>query len=180
MMNTEQTYIQSANEQLTAFEEHYQYDVSYLQEILAASPEAMQAFDQFKAMGAFRRKLSPEAYFVANIATMQTEDCGSCLQLVVKMALEAGVSSEIVRGALNKGAGLSTELELLHLFSVGVATNNLVDGLQEQISELFGKEALVEIALCIAASRVYPSLKRALGYAGKSCSLVQIEVQERN
>lgn len=174
-MSTE-AYIQSANEQIATFEEHYQYDASYLRAILAASPEAMQAFDQFRAMGAFRKKLSPEAYFVVNIATMQTEDCGPCLQLVVKMALEAGVGAEVIRGVLDKDKDLPYELEVLRQFATGVASNNLIYGLQETVRDLFGKEALAEIALCIAASRVYPSLKRALGYAGKSCESVQINV----
>ena len=168
------TFTQIAEENITAFEKRYDYDASYLKAILHASPDAMQAYQGFTKMGEFRKTLSSEAYFVANIATTQSEDCGSCLQLVVKMAKEAGVSDEIVRGALQQENDLPNDLKILRQFAAAVATNSLTDGLLESVRDHYNEEELAEIALCIAANRVYPTLKRALGFAGESCELIDL------
>ena len=47
--------------------------------------------------------------------------------------------------------------------------------LRQRILERYGEEALVELALGIAAARMFPVTKRALGYA-TSCALVEIQV----
>jgi len=49
------------------------------------------------------------------------------------------------------------------------------DVLREKIRQHFGEAGLVELALAITSCRVFPTTKRALGYA-KRCSLVQIDV----
>ncbi len=163
------TDVQKAHERIVTFEKRYDYDASYLRAILDASPEAFEAFEGFSAMGSFRKNLSPEAYFVAAIAATQTEDCGSCTRLRVRMAREAGVPEKIIAGAL--GGSLPAGLEQLRRFATGVATNQPTDGLLQSVRAHFGEDGLVEISLCIASARVYPSLKRALGFAGNSCEL---------
>ena len=49
------------------------------------------------------------------------------------------------------------------------------DSYRERIRGHYGEEGLVELAMGIAFSRVFPTTKRALGYA-KSCSVVRVEV----
>ncbi len=107
---------------------------------------------------------------------MQTEDCGACLQLTVRQALEAGVSKQIIEAGLNGGQGLTNELKDIYQFAVAVASNIFCDDeLVERLERNFGNTVIAELALCIAGARVYPTIKRALGYA-KSCSLITIEV----
>lgn len=167
---------QEVEAQLSAFEEHYQYDATYLKELLRVHPEAYEAFSQFTAMANYRKVLTVEAHFVAKIATSVTEDCGPCTQLGVRKAREAGVSPEIIRGALQReGATLPDDLEVLRKYAVGVATNSLEDGHLEKVRDYVGEEGLAELSLCIASVRVYPCMKRALGYAGKSCELIDVE-----
>lgn len=43
------------------------------------------------------------------------------------------------------------------------------------LNSRYGEEGLVELALGIAAARVFPVTKRAFGYA-TSCALVEIQV----
>ena len=47
--------------------------------------------------------------------------------------------------------------------------------LRESLREQYGDEALVELAMGIARARVFPTVKRALGYA-TSCALVEVRV----
>jgi len=47
------------------------------------------------------------------------------------------------------------------------------EDLRRQLVAEIGEDALVDLALTIAGVRVYPTIKRALGYA-TSCKLVEI------
>lgn len=159
---------------IKSFEKRYRYDASYLHEVLASSTGAFKAFSRLDEPGQYRRALSPEAFFVSKIAAAQTEDCGPCTELNVRMAQECGVSDELLRQALS-GEGLSPELSELRDFCMAVATNAVRPGQVERIRQVHGREALAELALSIASMRFYPCMKRALGY-DQSCSTTPIQV----
>jgi hypothetical protein len=90
----------------------------------------------------------------------------------VKMAREAGVPDAVIRGALRGGEGLNAEQREIHDYAVAVATNGEMDPeLLPRLQARLGREAVAEIALGIVATRLYPTMKRGLGYA-KSCSLM--------
>lgn len=156
------------------FQTHYQYDCSYMREMLEYIPKAYGKFDDFMPLATHRDQLSANSYWVAKIAAMQVEDCGACLQLNVRMALENGVSRDTIRACLDKGEGLSTGLRDIYDFSVSVASNGpLQTELKERVAQSLSKAELLELALSIATVRVFPAIKRTLGYA-ESCSLVEI------
>ncbi|MEO0793622.1 MAG: carboxymuconolactone decarboxylase family protein [Verrucomicrobiota bacterium] len=161
--------------QLSAFEQHYGYDASYLRHVLKTSPNAYDAFEHFKKMAAFRQNLSVDDYYVIAIATMQAEDCGSCLQLNVKMAIEAGVSQEIVQAALGRSQPGYDRVQTLRDYAIAVASNLPCEHLESTVRKYLGETGLVELALCVASNRVYPCLKRALGYASEACEMIGIE-----
>lgn len=162
----------SAKTSLESFENHYGYDASYLHELMEVSPEGYEAFSGFATMGMFRKSLSPEVFFVSKIATSQTEDCGPCTELNVRMAQKAGVSDDIIRGGMS-GQGLTAELEAVRLFSIAVAFNEVKPGQIEEMIDCYGREGLAELALSIASMRVYPCMKRALGF-DQSCAVTPI------
>ena len=167
--------IEKSLEFLNQFEDRYKYDCSYMREMLQVSPEAFQAFEGFMPMGRFQKSAPVDVLFVAKLTTMKTEDCGACTQLNIRMAVEAGVSKDILKSVMNNGQGLSDELKDIYYFSISVATNRpMPDGLHEKLESRYSKEVLVELGLAIAATKVYPTIKRALGHA-KSCSLYEFE-----
>jgi hypothetical protein len=51
------------------------------------------------------------------------------------------------------------------------------EGLREQLQNRYGDAGLVELALAISSSQVYPITKRALGYA-TSCAKVTLNFDE--
>ena len=67
-------------------------------------------------------------------------------------------------------------VELLTAFR-GSDLHDLCDAteLAIEIAEAHGQEVLVDLALAIASVRVFPTLKRGLGYA-RSCSQVTVEI----
>ncbi len=157
---------------IRAFGERYQYDVSYMEALMDASPGAFQAFEAGLGMGRFQKAAPIELLTIAKIVTVQNEDCGPCLALGVKLAREAGVSEVVIRGALQGGKGLNPEqLEIYH-YSKAVAANEELDpDVIPRLEERWGREVLAELAVSIAGVRLYPTVKRALGFA-KSCALM--------
>lgn len=163
--------LQASRERIRDFGRHYDYDVSFLEELMEASPEAFRAFEAAMPMGRVRKAAPAEAVFIAKIAAMRAQDCGSCTELNVKMAREAGVAGPVIRGALWGGEGLNGEQRDLHDFGRFVALNEeLPPDLLPRLKARWGDEVLAEITVNVVAMRLYPALKRALGHA-KSCSL---------
>jgi hypothetical protein len=161
---------------LDNFETHYKYDARYLRDLLETSEEGFDKFNAFMPMSTHKQALSTEAFWVAKLSAMRAEDCGSCLQLNIRMALESGVSKPIIESVLYSKETLPTELKRVYDFATSIALNeNLSSTDQTAIDEALTKSEKIEIGLCVAAARVFPTLKRAAGYS-KACNLMEFEV----
>jgi hypothetical protein len=76
----------------------------------------------------------------------------------------------------NDAAALGPRLDLTRRFAMAVAAHaDEAEDLRLQMVGEVGDDAMVDLALAIAGVRVYPTIKRALGYA-TSCRLVEIRV----
>ncbi|QDV18553.1 hypothetical protein Pan153_32120 [Gimesia panareensis] len=169
---SERNYLQ----EIADFETHYQYEADFMRELLAESPDGYAKFAEILPLARHRERLNTEAYFIAKLAAMQVEDCGTCLQLCVRFAREADVPREIVEAVLQGGSGLSADQRDLYDFAVQVASSSdLEPGLQQRIQDRFDRGQLLELGLCIATAKVFPTIKRAAGYL-TSCRLMEIEV----
>jgi hypothetical protein len=157
---------------LQGFGKHYDYDVTYLEELMDASPGAFRVFEAAMGMGRFQKVAPQELLMIAKIAAMRVQDCGPCTLLGVKMAREMGFSENIIRGALHGGTGLNAEQRDIHDYARGVAANEELDPeLLPRLQARWGREVVAEIAVNIVSTRLYPTLKRALGHA-QSCALI--------
>lgn len=164
---------------IDAFGEQYGYDVTYMHNLLAASPEGYRLFEKVLPMAAYRNRLDPEVYCIARMTAMQSEDCGPCLQLAVDMAKEQGVPTDLLRAVLDKNVPLDKPYEDIRQFALSVAMNTPIDPeAKARIHERYGDEGIAELALCIASSRIFPTIKRATGHA-KSCLLIKVEAGTR-
>ncbi|HSI62082.1 MAG TPA: hypothetical protein VLE43_03160 [Candidatus Saccharimonadia bacterium] len=164
--------IAAAREGLRAFGQHYDYDVSYLEALMEASPGAFLAFEGAMNTGRYQKAAPTELLVIAKITALRTEDCGPCTELGIKMAREKGVSDAVLHGALHGGKGLSPEHLEIHQYAHAVTTNEEMDpDLLPRLEARWGREVMAEIGLAIVGARIYPTMKRALGYA-KSCSLI--------
>lgn len=117
------------------------------------------------------------AVHVASLVGSMAEDCGSCVQIGVNLARKAGVSPEILQAVVRRTPeALPEQLADVYRFADAVTAGSPEqDDYRERVRQHFGDEGLVEIALAVALHRVFPTLKRGLGFA-KSCSLVPVEV----
>lgn len=151
--------------------------MDYLRHMLDVSFGAFWRFLKILPLANYRKSLPADAYHVARLVAVQDADCGTCVQIEVNLAKQNGVPEEIIRATLDGNFDeLSQGLVDVHRFTKGVVmATGEEDSLRESLRKRYGEQGFVELALAIAACRVFPTTKRALGYA-KSCALVTVEI----
>lgn len=157
------------------FERHWNYDASYMRDVIDASPRAAWLFSRATALGQFRRDLPVEAWFAAGITAVRHEDCGPCTQLAVTMAERAGVSPAVLRAVLADNAdAMPPDIALVWNFTrATLAHDAAADEYREAIVQRWGRRALVSVAFAITAARMYPTVKYALGH-GQACTRIVV------
>ena len=160
---------------IAAFERDYGYDSSYAYEILDVSIRAVLVFNRIMPMSRYRRDVPRDAWFAAKIATMLSEDCGPCTQLAVTMAEREGVNADLLCAILTRDPRAMTPDAALgfRFAKATLARSPSADEYREAIERRWGRHALVSLAFVIASSRVFPTVKYALGH-GKTCQRVTV------
>lgn len=162
-------------EAINAFEKQTGYDATYMKQMLAHAPDALEIFNGFVPMAGHRKHAPLDVYYVAKLTAYRHCDCGPCLQLALDYAKQDGISREIrERIAYDRGT-LSSQLEEVRAFALAVLTNDpTCEDLRQNIEFSYGKATVIELALTIAAPQIFPVIKRAMGLY-KSCSMVNID-----
>jgi len=158
------------------FERDWDYDAGYMRDIIDASPRAAWLFFRVTALGQFRRDISIDAWCAAGITAVRDEDCGPCTQLGVTMAERAGVKPAVLRAVLadNPGA-MPPDVAMVWKFTrATLAHDAAADLYREVIVKRWGRRALVSLAFAIAAARIYPTVKYALGH-GQACTRIVVD-----
>ena len=144
----------------------FQYDATYVHEVLDTSTSALLKFLMAQPMNLHRRGITREAWYAAKISTIRHEDCGPCAQLVVDMALQDGVPELLVKAIVARDfSRLTPDTELGLRFAEAVAAHEPTDQWREEVVRRFGHDGLVSLAFAMAQTRTYPTMKRVLGYA---------------
>jgi alkylhydroperoxidase family enzyme len=162
---------------LDAAEKQLGVSVDYVRHILRVSLPAFFKFTKVLPLAAYRKKLPAAPRHVACLVAVRHEDCGTCVQIGVNLARKDRVDPEILRAVVaGRPEDLPEELaDVYHFAEVVVSAGEPEEALREKVRRRYGEEAFVELALAIASCRIFPTTKRALGYA-TSCSRVSIEV----
>ena len=160
---------------VAAFERQWQYDAGYLHEIIEASPRAAWRFSRAAAIGTYRTDVPPAAWAAAAIAAVRHEDCGPCTQLGVAMAEKQGIDPKVLRAVLSETPeAMPADAALAWRFTRATIDHDpSADRYREEIVRRWGPRALVSLAFAITASRIYPTVKYAMGH-GKACTRVVV------
>jgi hypothetical protein len=160
---------------ISKFERDWNYDASYMRDIIDASPRAAWLFNRVTALGQFRRDVPVEAWFAAGITAVHHEDCGPCTQLGVTMAERAGVRPAVLRAVLTDNPdAMPADVALVWRFTHAMLAHDPeADRYREAIVKRWGRRALVSLAFAITAARIYPTVKYALGH-GQACMRVVV------
>lgn len=164
------------NKRLDAAEKKLGVPVDYLRHLAKVSLPAFFKFVKFMPLSEYRKKLPVEPYHIARLVAVLKEDCGSCVQIEINLAKHDGVSTDLLQSVLDgKVEALPKDLANVYRFAEAVVTQTDNLELREALRQQYGEEGLIELALTIAACRVFPTLKRGMGYA-TSCSRVRVQV----
>lgn len=157
------------------FERDWNYDASYLREMIDVSPRAAWLFSRATALGQYRRDIPIDAWCTAGITAVRHEDCGPCTQLGVNMAERAGVDPAVLRAVLaDNPDAMPPDVALVWKFTrATLAHDAAADELRKAIVARWGRRALVSVTFAITAARIYPTVKYALGH-GQSCVRVVV------
>lgn len=164
------------NRRLAAFERTFGYDASYMREVYEVSPRAFWKFSRVARLAQHREDAPKEAWYAAKIVAALAEDCGPCTQLAVSMAERAGVSPATLRAIVSEDErAMTADAALGSNFAKAVLNRDLAesDRLRTEVVARWGKRAAVSLAMVIAATRMFPAVKYALGH-GRACSRVRV------
>ena len=160
---------------IAAFERAYDYDMRYAREILEVSPRALAAYGRVEGLARYCRDVPKDAFHAARLVAARWEDCGPCTQLVVTMAERAGVAPEVLRAVLARDErAMTSDAALGFRFAEAVLAHEpRADELRDEIVKRWGRHALVSLGFAIAAARVFPTVKYALGH-GTACTRITV------
>ena len=162
---------------LASAEKELGASMDYLRYMARVSLRAFFKFAKIMPLAGYRRTLPAGPYHVARIVATRDADCGTCVQIEVNLAKRSSVPAAILRKVLGRRPDeLPEDLADAYRFAEAVVKATWdEDPLRERIRQRHGEEGLIELAMAIAACRVFPVTKRALGYA-KSCALVEVQI----
>lgn len=162
---------------LETFEKTTGESVDCMRDLLRQSRQGFFLFMLFVPLTKYRGALSKEDFHVARITTMKHEDCGPCLQTTVTLALLDGVDVGLVQKVIARNIpSLPLSIQSVIAFTEAVlARTEDLDTRRDEVVLRLGERAPADLGVAIAAVRVYPVLKRAMGYA-KSCSLIKLSL----
>jgi hypothetical protein len=165
---------------IAKFERTWNYDASYLRDVLDADPRALMAFSKVAAISNYHKDVPPAAYCAAGIVGTMSGDCGPCTQLVIDMAQLNGVDPVILRAVVARDlTAMPFEVALAVRFAeASLSHAPEADDLRDEVLRRFGKRGLVSLAFAVTASRIYPTLKYALGH-GHACMRVTVGGESR-
>lgn len=151
--------------------------LEFLRHVLRESLPAFLKFRKLGPLAEYRQALPPAAYHLARIVAARDEDCGSCVQIEVNLARQAGVAPDLIQAVLDQRFdSLPEDLANVCRFAEAVVIHSGAENeLRQKLRRTYGEAAFVELALAVAVCRVFPIVQRALGYA-VNCADVHVDV----
>ena len=161
---------------IRSFGRKYQYDVSYMLDVLDVSTSAGAKLAFFpKYMGP---KQARDVVAGAYLASTLDGDCGPCAQLVVDMWASAGTSTDALRACVEGRSDEAGDTGLGYRFAQAAITGlPEADNLAIEIADKYGKQAQVAASFAAATGRFYPVFKRGMGH-GQTCQRLVFDGQE--
>ena len=86
--------------QIGGFERAWNYDASYLREMIDIDPQSLTTFWKVQGLSRYRKDIPLAPYCAAGIVAVMSEDCGPCTQLGIDMAERQGVDPAILRAVV--------------------------------------------------------------------------------
>ncbi|NVJ96538.1 MAG: hypothetical protein HWE25_00200 [Alphaproteobacteria bacterium] len=146
----------------------------YIDDMVNAGGFMVEKFQHGMLLSGHRYHAPAPLFAMANLGAVRFEDCGPCVEIVRNFAIADRVNPERIANALS-GKPDNDDDALAYDFGVAVASGDMVQAadLGDQIEERFGRDVRTELALGAASARLFPALKRGLGYAS-ACQIPKV------
>lgn len=143
----------------------------YFEDLSRAGGFAIEKFQHAMVLSGHVHHAPTDAAHMARLGSARSEDCGPCVEIVREFALRDGLHPDRLQNAL-MGKPDSAEDALAYDFGAAIASGDVVRAaeLGEKIEEQYGRDVRTELTLAAASSRLYPAVKRGLGYAS-ACTI---------
>jgi hypothetical protein len=143
----------------------------YLDDLDAAGGFATEKFQHAMLLSGHRYHAPAGLLHMARLGSTRAEDCGPCVEIVRSFALADGLDSQRIQNAL-MGRADSEEDRLAYAYGAAVSSGDVVTAaeLGERIEALYGRKVRTELALGAASGRLFPAIKRGLGFAS-ACTI---------
>ena len=163
-----------------AFGRSYDYDVSYMLDVIDSSANAGARLAGFPLISQYRGPKEAHLIWVGALFASTLEgDCGPCAQLVVDMAIDAGADPALLKMCFDGDPQLAGDVGLGFRFAMAAIHGHLeVEELKGKIEGLYGKRAVIAAAFAAGSGRFYPVFKRGLGY-GHTCSRLEFRTEPK-
>jgi hypothetical protein len=147
-----------------------------MEAMLDTSPAAFFKFARIIDLAQHRESAPLEAYYAAKLIGALAEDCGPCTQLVVNMAVEAGVARGQIEAVLRRDvAAMSDDTVLGFRFAEAIVARGAdEDDLRNAVRTAWGDKGVLDLTLSLQVGRIFPMIKAGLGYA-KECRRVTVD-----
>ena len=161
---------------IAAFERQWNYDASYVHELIDADPRAAWMFQRAATLGKYRKDVPADALAAAAITAVRHEDCGPCTQLGVQMAERSGVDPRVLRAVLtDTPLMMPPDVALAWRFTRATLDHDpAADEYRDEIIKRWGPRAVITLAFAIVTARLYPTVKYAMGH-GKACTRIVVD-----
>ena len=161
---------------LAAFERQWNYDASYVHDMIEADPRAAWMFQRATSLGKYRKDVPADALAAAGITAVRHEDCGPCTQLGISMAERSGVDPKVLRAVLTETPLMMTpDVALAWRFTRATLDHDpAADEYRTEIIRRWGPKAVMSLAFAIVTARLYPTVKYAMGH-GKACTRIVVD-----
>ncbi|MCY1126749.1 hypothetical protein OU426_07790 [Frigidibacter sp. RF13] len=157
------------------FGRRYGYDVGYMDEMIEEDFAGFRRFAKLAGLSSYGYRLPPGPLFAAKFIATRAAGCGPCVDLVIRMAEEAGVSRAALSAIARKGGLADPDMRLAADFAEAVVTNDAaLPDLLEAVEARFGRRGRTGLAVAIATSQFYPMVKRGMGHA-RDCAMLPPE-----
>ena len=143
--------------------------------MLNHSPAAFVKFAPVMKAAAHREAVPIDASFAAKIVGALAEDCGPCTQLVVDMALEAGMPKDQIEAVLRRDPRAMNEATTLGFRFADAVVRRAAeeDEFRDAVRDQWGQKGVIDLTLALQMGRMFPMVKAGLGYA-KECRRVTV------
>jgi hypothetical protein len=160
---------------LGKFERTWNYDASYMRDMIDADPRAVLTFSKVQALTKYRKDIPLAAWCAAGVVAVMAEDCGPCTQLGIDMAEREGVDPAILRAVVARDyTAMPYDVALAVRFTEATLQHApQADDLRDEVVRQFGKRGLISLAFAMVAARTFPTLKYALGH-GQACTRLTV------